>query len=73
MDTLEIIRDIMKRKHNKEHVELHSTMKDLGVDSLDLVEVVLEVEELLGISFEDEELVSMKTIQNVVDTINRKR
>jgi len=44
-----------------------SNLKDLGLDSLDLLEIVSEGEELLGIQFQDEELLSFKTIGDVVN------
>ena len=37
-------------------ITMESNLKDLGLDSLDLLEIVSEGEELLRIQFEDEEL-----------------
>lgn len=73
METLELVRSILKQKVDPSTVVLSSTMKDLGLDSLDLVEVILEVEEKLGVSFEDDDLLSLKTIQDVIDIIDQKR
>ncbi len=73
MDTIELVKDILKAKLGRDDISLESTMKDLGVDSLDLVEVVLEVEERLGVTFEDEELIELKTVEHVVSLINKKR
>ena len=73
METLELVKEILKPKVEPDKITLSATMKDIGIDSLDLVEVVLEVEEKLGVSFEDDELLSLKTIQNVVDLIDQKR
>ena len=47
-------------------ITMESNLKDLGLDSLDLLEIVSEGEELLRIQFEDEELLSFKTIGDVV-------
>ena len=47
-------------------ISRETNLKDLGLDSLDLLEIVSEGEELLGIQFEDEELLSFKTIGDVV-------
>ncbi len=41
-------------------------VKDLGVDSLDIVELVLDVEEVFDIVVADEDLVSLKTIGDAV-------
>lgn len=47
-------------------VTMESSLKDLGLDSLDLLEIVSEGEELLNIQFKDEELLTFKTIGDVV-------
>ena len=44
----------------------------LGVDSLDLVEIIMEIEEELGIEFETEEMFEFKTIKNVLEAIEKK-
>ena len=48
-------------------ITMESSLKDLGLDSLDLLEIVSEGEELLNVTFEDEELLSFKTIGDVVN------
>ena len=45
---------------------MQSNLKDLGLDSLDLLEIVTEGEEKLNIQFEDDELIGFKTIEDVV-------
>jgi acyl carrier protein len=47
-------------------ITMESNLKDLGLDSLDLLEIVSEGEELLNVEFQDEELLSFKTIGDVV-------
>ena len=42
---------------------------DLGSDSLDLVEVVMALEEELGIQIEDEELAGIKTVGDAYELI----
>ena len=49
-----------------------STLKELQIDSLDLVEVVVSAEEQTGVTFEDDELVDLKTVGDVVDLLNKK-
>ena len=50
-----------------------SNFKDLGLDSLDLVDLVYQFEEELGVQFEDEELAGLKTVQDVVNLIESKQ
>lgn len=42
---------------------------DLGADSLDAVELNLALEEKFGISIPDEEMVNMKTVEDIVNYI----
>lgn len=44
-------------------------VEDLGADSLDAVELVLEFEEEFDIEIPDEEAVKLTTVQNVIDYI----
>ena len=47
-------------------------MNDLGIDSLDLVDVVLQAETELGVTFEDDELLDLHIVKDVVDLLDRK-
>ena len=47
-----------------------SFVDDLGADSLDTVELVMQLEEELGIEIPDEDAESLTTVQNVVEYID---
>lgn len=49
-----------------------SFIDDLGADSLDLVELIMAMEETFGIEISDDELGKIRTIQDVVDYIEKK-
>jgi acyl carrier protein len=49
-----------------------SFIDDLGADSLDLVELIMEMEENFGIQISDEDLEKIRTIQNVIDYLKSK-
>jgi acyl carrier protein len=49
-----------------------SFIDDLGADSLDIVELLMEMEEEFGIEIADEELEKIATIQDVVDFLKQK-
>ena len=49
-----------------------SFIDDLGADSLDLVELIMEMEENFGIQMSDEELEKIRTIQDVIDFLKNK-
>ena len=48
-----------------------SFINDLGADSLDLMELIMEMEEQFGVSISDEELQNIRTIRNVVDFLRK--
>lgn len=49
-----------------------SFIDDLGADSLDLVELIMELEENFGIQITDEELEKIRTIGDVINFIKMK-
>lgn len=49
-----------------------SFMDDLGADSLDLVEVMMECENNFGISIPDGDSANLNTVQDVIDYITAK-
>jgi acyl carrier protein len=51
----------------------NSTLKDIGIDSLDLVEVLLELEKELNITFSDDELLGCRSISDVVNLVAKKK
>lgn len=50
-----------------------SFMEDLGADSLDTVELIMDLEEHFGIEIPDEEAEKLKTVQDAVDYITAKK
>ncbi|MEA1936102.1 MAG: acyl carrier protein [Thermodesulfobacteriota bacterium] len=49
-----------------------SFIEDLGADSLDLVELIMEMEESFGVEIMDDELGKLRTIQDVIDYIKER-
>lgn len=53
-------------------VTLEANLKDdLGADSLDAVEVIMSLEDKFNIEFDDTEAQSIKTVQDLVDYIEK--
>ncbi|MBO4989240.1 MAG: acyl carrier protein [Clostridia bacterium] len=46
-------------------------VKDLGADSLDVVELLMTLEEETGITVPDDEVESIKTVQDIVNMIEK--
>ncbi|OYD27099.1 acyl carrier protein [Mycoplasma testudineum] len=71
---MEIKKDIYKalnRLANK-NVSGEDYLLDIGIDSLDLLQSVTELEEHFAIELSEEELVRILTVDNLVDTITTK-
>ena len=49
-----------------------SFIDDLGADSLDIVELVMELEEEYGIEIPDEDAEKIKTVQDAIDYIKER-
>ena len=47
-------------------------INDLGLDSLDSIEMILKLEEELGVELSDEELETVKTVEALTDALDRK-
>lgn len=48
-------------------------MKDLGADSLDMVELAMAFEEAYGLKIETEDISKIKTVQDLADFISAHR
>ncbi len=55
-----------------DEVSPDATFESLELDSLDLVELTLAVEEELGVKIEDEEMEQIRTVRDSVDLIAAK-
>lgn len=69
---LEKIKDIMEEElgKDKNEVTLESDIiKDLGLDSLDIVTLIMAVEDEYGFTADDDEIVNLKTVGDVVKYI----
>lgn len=73
MEKLEILKGILAEKGvDVNAVSEDSVLKDLGLDSLDTVEIMMEIEEKLDIEFSTDELADAKTIKDVFCLIDKK-
>lgn len=73
MEPLEIVKDAIKDRINISAVNYDDRLDELGLDSLDLVETMLKIEEALKIEFATDEIVELKTIRDVVNLIESKK
>ena len=72
MSTLDKVKEVIIDKLGVEEdkiVSKASFVDDLGADSLDTVELIMQLEEEFGIEIPDEDAEKMTTVKSVVDYI----
>jgi acyl carrier protein len=67
-DTLQKVVEIISDKLSmpKENIKPEATFKDLGADSLDIVEIIMSFEETFGLEIKDEDAEKIKTVNEAV-------
>lgn len=72
MDTFNKIAKIISNQLgiDQSSVTMESTLDSLGSDSLDLVEIVMKIEDELGVEIDDSQIEQLKTVGQTVDYIN---
>jgi len=74
MNSLDTVKSILaKRGVDVSGLKEDNSLQELGLDSLDLVEVMLEIEDALKIEFSSNEIASLTTLKDVADLINSKK
>ena len=73
MDYFDKIKERLSSKLKRQELTKESSFKDLGIDSLDLVDLVFELEEEIGVEFQDDELLKITTVQDLLDLIDTKK
>ncbi len=69
---MEEIRELFAKRLNIKNVDESKSLRDLGLDSLDVVEMCFDLEDNYGIQFETEELSSFKTVGDLFASIEKK-
>ncbi|MBS1918484.1 MAG: acyl carrier protein [Bacteroidetes bacterium] len=70
-----IIKKIIAEKFALDEDEIQDDanfQNDLGVDSLDIIELQIAIEKEFKIKIEDEEVEKMKTLSSIIDLIEKK-
>ena len=68
-----LVRLLTDKVKNPDKITMEASMNDLGIDSLDLVDVVLQAEVELGVTFDDDELLNLHTVADVVALLDSKK
>ncbi|MFA6755649.1 MAG: acyl carrier protein [Bacilli bacterium] len=68
----EEIETLIKEKLKVNEIDRDATITTYGLDSLDVVEFLLGLEEKYGVTFDDKEISSLKTVGQLIDVIENK-
>ena len=60
-----------KKGVNKELISIDSTFEELGLDSLDSIELIADMEEEFNVTIPNTELQDIKCIRNAVDGLSK--
>lgn len=69
MEKLEQIKAKLAEAAHKDSVDGSMKLKDLGIDSLDIVELLLQLEEDYDVHFDDMDMSNLVTVQDLLDNI----
>lgn len=72
MSTLETVKNILAEKIDVSSLNENDSLTSLGLDSLDLAEVMISIEDQLGIEFTSGEILELKTLKDVLNLIESK-
>lgn len=76
MNTLETVKSIIAKYIGKDVGTINDNdhlVNELGLDSLDSIELVMSIEEELNIELDDEQLDDVKTVKQLADALDRKK
>ncbi len=63
---------MIKEKLNVQEIDKNATISTYGLDSLDVVEFLLDLEDRFNITFDSAETKGLKTVGELLDLIDKK-
>jgi acyl carrier protein len=69
---MEKIQKMLAERLNVESIDPKKELTALGLDSLDVVEMLLDLEEEFGVQFQSEEMKNYRTVEDLYNAINEK-
>lgn len=72
MNNIEKAKEILAERIDIKNLNPNDKLTELGIDSLDLVEVMIQIEEAIGVEFTSEEISDLKTLNDVLKLIENK-
>lgn len=67
------VQEVIKKVANENGIKLdfnkpETTLKDVGIDSLSMMDLIVKIEDRLNVRINDNDLVKIKTLKDLVDT-----
>ncbi|MDR0987244.1 MAG: acyl carrier protein [Ruminococcus sp.] len=75
METIDKVRSILSERLDASPEEIHegtSVQDDLGADSLDIVDIIMDIEEQFDMEVPEEDIPGLKTVEDIVKYIDKK-
>lgn len=72
MAVVDTVKSILSKRIDISSLKEDDNLSTLGLDSLDLVEVMIEIEEELGVEFTSDEISNLTTLKDVLNLIETK-
>ncbi len=75
MSVIDKVKELMAQQLNKDIAEIteeKEIVKDLGADSLDVVEMLMSLEEEFNVTVPEEDAINIKTVGDIVKVIENK-
>ncbi|MED0906506.1 phosphopantetheine-binding protein [Bacillus nitratireducens] len=71
MDVKVIVYSMLKETFSIDpnYVFVEDRLKDLGIDSLEIIELIIELEKIIGRPIDDKELVFLNTVGDIIKFI----
>lgn len=76
MTTAEKVKELISKQLNRPVEDItddKEVVKDLGADSLDVVEMLMSLEEEFNITVPEEDAVNIKTVGDIISVIDSKK
>jgi acyl carrier protein len=67
------LRDRLGKRGVNDLFDLDARLSDLGIESLDLVELVMEIEEAYDLNVSEDEAAQIQTVDDVLRLIRRRK
>ena len=71
MTQIEEIKARLAEVAHKDSIDGSLKLRELGIDSLDIVELLLQLEEDYGVHFDDMDMSTLVTVQDLLDEVSK--